>query len=429
MNGQLEAHLQNIEDFIQIDDKIVTYKWISKVLKVHTNTAKQLLFAYSKKPEVSDKLLVTYIVAGEQQDGKGLNFQLVREKDLEETKKAFLKITSTHVYSIQRGAAVSGADIYNADSSYKLTPEDHKFCSIQNEGKIDRREMKVVIPPTTQENNSVSSKTVPKKATEPVSRDTKLSTQKGAEPLKTKDVPPNKEETEEKPQPPKKTSPKKNDKKTAPAKSGNIGALFMKQAAKKKDDSSIKAEVKKVNEDKDVKDAEKLSDKTTVSEVKTPTANKSVGKKKRKKPKDSKDSAAKRRKRIQVASDSESSDQESDGNERFPSPEPEPEAPKVVESEEEEEIIPSTPLEKGRKRVRKLVDRTYEDEEGYIITKKEYVVESCSDNESTEPPVKKNDVETTNEETKTNGAHEDEESTKKRRNCAFQNSKNQTRTS
>ncbi|KAF6214074.1 hypothetical protein GE061_011805 [Apolygus lucorum] len=401
MNGELEGHLQNIEDFVQIDDKIVTYKWISKVLKVHTNTAKQLLFAYSKKPEVVDKLLVTYIVAGEQHDGKGLNFQLVQEKDLEKIKRTFHKITSTHVYSIQRGTAVSGADIYNADSSYKLTLEDLKFCSIQTNGEIDRREMKVVIP-STPLNAPVSTKTASKKEAEPVSQDTKLSSQKGVVPLKAKDVPSNKEEVKEKPQALKKASPKKNDTKTAPVKGSSIGALFKKQAAKKKDDLSIKAEVKKADEAKNV-DAEKASEKTVQSEVKTPNANKSAGKKKRKKPKDSKDSAAKRRKRIQVASDSESSDQESDGNERFPSPEPEPEAPMVVESDEED-IIPSTPLEKGKKRVKKMIDRTYEDEEGFIITKKEYVVESCSDDESAEPPTKKTEVETTNKETKTNGA-------------------------
>lgn len=58
---------------------------------------------------------------------------------------------------------------------------------------------------------------------------------------------------------------------------------------------------------------------------------------------------------------------ESDADERFPSPEPEPERPTVLESdEEEEEIIPATPQERGRKRVRKPIDQTFVDEDGFI---------------------------------------------------------------
>uniref|UniRef100_A0A161M426 DNA polymerase delta subunit 3 n=1 Tax=Triatoma infestans TaxID=30076 RepID=A0A161M426_TRIIF len=85
MNGILEDHLQSIEDFVLVEDKIVTYKWVSKFLKVHTNTAKQLLHAFATKEEFAKKLLVTYFISGEVKNESGVKFCLVNRDDVEKS--------------------------------------------------------------------------------------------------------------------------------------------------------------------------------------------------------------------------------------------------------------------------------------------------------------------------------------------------------
>ncbi|XP_068085108.1 DNA polymerase delta subunit 3 [Anabrus simplex] len=59
----------------------------------------------------------------------------------------------------------------------------------------------------------------------------------------------------------------------------------------------------------------------------------------------------------------------------------------LVPEPDDSDIIPSTLQQepnRGRKCKKKMVDRTFVDEEGYIFTKKEYVYESCSGSEAEE---------------------------------------------
>jgi len=95
-------------------------------------------------------------------------------------------------------------------------------------------------------------------------------------------------------------------------------------------------------------------------------------------------------------SESESEDDEVEEEEEK-SPAMEEEAPPVsalLESDDDDEI-PATPKAEtktrpGRRRVRRLVDKTYMDSKGYMVTKKEYESASESDTEQPEKkPVKK----------------------------------------
>ena len=95
-------------------------------------------------------------------------------------------------------------------------------------------------------------------------------------------------------------------------------------------------------------------------------------------------------------SDSESEEDNDDEDDLEEKPldaeETAPPVSKLIESDEEEEEIPATPVPEtktrtGRRRVRRLVDKTYMDEKGYMVTKKEY--ESASESDTEEPPVKK----------------------------------------
>merc|ERR1712112_340393 len=76
---------------------------------------------------------------------------------------------------------------------------------------------------------------------------------------------------------------------------------------------------------------------------------------------------------------------------------------KLLDSDSEDEVIPATPKENpkssraGRRRVKRTVDKTYVDEDGYMVTKK--VVESASET-GDEPEVKEEKPEVKKVETK-----------------------------
>lgn len=96
---------------------------------------------------------------------------------------------------------------------------------------------------------------------------------------------------------------------------------------------------------------------------------------------------AKKRKRIVVLSDSEDSSGDDilgkDGTDVSDSS-PLPEVSPQLNESNTDDVIPPTPeaeLKKGRKRVRKMKDKTYMEEDGYVLTCKEYVFESCTDSE------------------------------------------------
>nr|XP_018906176.1 PREDICTED: DNA polymerase delta subunit 3-like isoform X2 [Bemisia tabaci] len=129
------------------------------------------------------------------------------------------------------------------------------------------------------------------------------------------------------------------------------------------------------------KEGSSQSSKNASINKKPPVSKKKVQSQKGKKGKPS-EPPQKRRKRVMVESDSEnSSEGDSDAeSERSLSPEPEkPPSPEPME--EDDEIIPATPVEPSKKRKRKAVDKTVMDENGFLCTTKEYVYESCSDNE------------------------------------------------
>uniref|UniRef100_T1HYW5 DNA polymerase delta subunit 3 n=1 Tax=Rhodnius prolixus TaxID=13249 RepID=T1HYW5_RHOPR len=394
MNGVLEDHLQSIEDFVLVEDKIVTYKWLSKALKVHINTAKQLLHAFTTKKEYDKKLLVTYLISGEEKCESGKKFCLVNKAHLDSVKQSLKKVSCEHVYSVQRNNNFDTKDLYNADCTYELTEEDRKLCSIQkNVGDIVKKQRKSedsIVPADSV--NDTSSK-----------GQHKIGTQNKLE--KTVNTSNFQKNTESKLE-----STKPLQEKNAPNKCQSIGMFFNKQAASAA--ISKKQSPKDVVVDKEIEEAKEnilgTNNKRLSSDDKdnsqeddgiiklTPVSKKRENTKKRKKHDKEYESANKRRKRIMVASDSESSSSEFD-EERSPSPEPEP-IPALVESEDE--IIPPTPVEKGRKRVKKQVDRTFTDKDGFILTIKEDVFESCTDDEA--PSENKKETKDNKSETNTN---------------------------
>ncbi|XP_034021688.1 DNA polymerase delta subunit 3-like [Thalassophryne amazonica] len=82
-----ELYLDNIDEFVNDDNKIVTYKWLSLTLGVHVNTAKQMLFHYldHKRKESAAQLHATYLVSGKfMENGQASHkVSVVREEQLE----------------------------------------------------------------------------------------------------------------------------------------------------------------------------------------------------------------------------------------------------------------------------------------------------------------------------------------------------------
>jgi len=156
--------------------------------------------------------------------------------------------------------------------------------------------------------------------------------------------------------------------------------------------SPIKTEIKKeVKNESPKKEIKKESHKKEIKKEFGNSKTKSKVSKKRKTL--SEDPQPKKRSRIMQMSDSESSDgeqEESDEESPFP-PNPEPEKARI-DSDSEDEVIPSTPEKEDksdtRGRKKKLVDKTYMDEDGFLVTKKEYeFVDGSEDEKETKSKV------------------------------------------
>lgn len=107
MADESELYLENLDEFVNDEDKIVTYKWLSRTLSVPVNKAKQMLYTFVEKQKALNsecKLNITYLIGGKciANEDTAYRFAIIQEKDLEETKKTFSLVTSIHIYSVQR---------------------------------------------------------------------------------------------------------------------------------------------------------------------------------------------------------------------------------------------------------------------------------------------------------------------------------------
>ncbi|XP_072220349.1 DNA polymerase delta subunit 3 [Leuresthes tenuis] len=126
-----ELYLDNIDEFVNDHNKIVTYKWLSLTLGVHVNTAKQMLYHYldHKRKESSPQLHATYLVSGKFV-GNGQTchkVSVVREEQLEDFKAKMSLIVSVHVYSVQKALLKDSGPLYSVD--YDAVKDNLKNCS------------------------------------------------------------------------------------------------------------------------------------------------------------------------------------------------------------------------------------------------------------------------------------------------------------
>ncbi|XP_068427175.1 DNA polymerase delta subunit 3 isoform X2 [Clinocottus analis] len=126
-----ELYLDNIDEYVNDQDKIVTYKWLSLTLGVHVNTAKQMLFHYldHKRKESSAQLHATYLVSGKFVDNGQTSHKVsvVKEDQLENVKSKMSLLVSVHVYSVQKALLKDSGPLYSVD--YDAVKDNMKDCS------------------------------------------------------------------------------------------------------------------------------------------------------------------------------------------------------------------------------------------------------------------------------------------------------------
>ena len=101
MSFSEEAYLQIIDNWIQCEDKIVTYIHLALELGVPCNQAKSMLYTYVQKARSipSHPVFPVFVISGYISPYSML-VKLVPEKELESTKSQFTQILSLHIYSI-----------------------------------------------------------------------------------------------------------------------------------------------------------------------------------------------------------------------------------------------------------------------------------------------------------------------------------------
>lgn len=367
-----ELWWQNLEEWIFDESKLVTYKYVASSLKIHVNVAKKMLFTYSK--ESTRKTFAIYLVSGSI-NGE-CHVKLISDKDIEKEESQFDQILTKHVYALGQPSVSDTNDLSGMLhlSSINNAPND----ILPYRGVVCDKSLQV--------------RTNDKIKTEPESKSEEVMKKDISAPVKKTTV---KEEADNAPEkkPLDKEVPTKAAKKTSAGKSNAIKSMFAKAPPKKEKPVEEISEDKTENPTQSKPDSPGKENKAS-QESSCPSSNKTLEAKLNKTSTNNKSSSTKRRKRIQVMSDSDSSDNE------------EPEEPEPVDNHHEQspvkeeppeemmEILPATPAAeetkstKSSRRTRKLINKTFVDESGFLVTKKEYA--SCSEEDEPAPsPPKK----------------------------------------
>ncbi|XP_012287320.1 DNA polymerase delta subunit 3 [Orussus abietinus] len=433
----MDSYMEILSGYVYDEDKLVTYKWLSKELEVHVNIAKQILWSFREKHKDRGDIESTFMLMGNLSDGS-MRVEVVGEASREREKEKFTTLICEHMYSVQK----SLPDI----QLLCIAGEgDCRFSAIKcsESGLLSDEEYQKLMWGDLYKNVPQIKNDQPKKSTdktlsaslfaetdgpessdgkEPISNMPKKSTkaQQDTNPLSKPEnqqkhlTSPSNTVASSKTEQAKKTSPgtikkssTKGGKATLPVKTGPINSFFRKATQKQETQSTIASISKAKNEIvKPVEDAacdaipnKDISPKPSKPILEESKEQKKVKESKESKPKQKKyrgtkrnrsqesSDAAKKRKRIIAApvSSEESATSEDEG-------EPSPGFQEVLPSPPQE--VPSSPPEvlriAGRATVRRIVDTTYVDEDGFLVTEKVTVHEVCSDQEDITPePAKK----------------------------------------
>lgn len=353
-----EMNLQKLEELILDENSIVSCTTAADNLKISIEDGKNILNKFKKDQDdtKSNKVTSVYLLSGMLENGH-YAINIVEEKNLKHEQSLFENINNNFVYSIQKNSVINFNAIALSQDSTNFSPcigsIVGKHCV---EKKVKKREAVPVIAEKPPNKSKVSTffKVTPK-----------IESQNNAES--------------------KKVSPKKKI-------NGGISGMFAKMGTKtktvEKDDEPI-SKKSKPTEEKEIESTEiktkenkqeqtekikqeKVEEDQNKSNINSVSSKNDIKKPNKTKLKEnSKNASGKKRKRI-VMNDSDSDDlfAKSD-EENVDNLEPDDEQPLPKKQ--------ASPVPKNKRR--KAVDKTYTDEDGYIVTKTEYVYESASDEE------------------------------------------------
>ncbi|XP_047445425.1 DNA polymerase delta subunit 3 [Mugil cephalus] len=407
-----ELYLDNIDEFVNDHDKIVTYKWLSLTLGVHVNTAKQMLFHYldHKRKESSAQLHATYLVSGKFVDNGHTSHKVsvVREEQLEDYKAKMSPIVSVHVYSVQKALLKDSGPLYSVDyDAVKDNLKDcHKYSAIRCAGAVPMSSLE--LQQTREKQRPPTPEPESKKPMNGMNGHCGLASKPPAKPQKgimgmfgNKPAPKNQESSKEIKSEQKEDPPVADDSKSKPApKANHMMNFFGSQTAKKPEKKSAKVEeaaetsvsssasASTAEQQRPSSRAEEKQEAAAVEPQKD-TKKDSRSKTKRIKDSDSEEEKMEKKKRRRIkkpVSDSSDEDVIPDSPQPMETKEKSPSPKKEVESV-------SRPHEgnsntKIRKRRRVLKSRTFVDDEGCIVTEKGYESESYSESEDDFKPSK-----------------------------------------
>ncbi|KAK4014330.1 hypothetical protein OUZ56_026856 [Daphnia magna] len=401
--SDVDKLLENVEQFVNDENKIVTYEFLSQNCGIHVNLAKTVLERYVEELKKKKKDLlyqVVYSLAG--YVGKNIRCLLVKDTNLKETILKLDKIISLHVYSVQKGKLDTLSLLYNSNlTEFKKSIQQ---CCSQSGISCPAAKLKPHAELATNNTTEIKKNVEPvkpehamlKKEEESLDASSSKSSIHSESHLTIQDPLKAKEKASSK-LPAKKTVGK-------PA----IAAFFANQQAigrvnpvKEEKKEAVEEIKKSVNgkrvvrepsddesENKDINvDAIKTSKRFKLSEEAKPVKFHETKAKKnvRKAKQASKTSEKTQRKRIQQFSDSESSgDDEEEQDIVLSSPEMPAQMPAPM-SEDDDDVLNATVTEPSNnpKRSRKLVTKAYMDKDGFVVTKREY--ETCEEKEIPEP--------------------------------------------
>ncbi|XP_076171434.1 uncharacterized protein LOC143148713 [Ptiloglossa arizonensis] len=393
----LDEYLETVEGYIFDNDKLVTYKWLSKELEVHVNVAKQILWEFWQRYKEEKNFDCAFLLMGILHDG-GMHVEVLKEKDLLRAKQKFTKIVSEHIYSLQKvlpeiqilGLAENGDVKYSAIKCLE--------CNERSDEEMHILRWGTVLPEV---------QSIPQEKAESISKPIKEGIQ---------------ESPENKSVVIKKNTQKKgfnnlfekanNRQKTLSSTSSNREKLEMDTSNKMKQTSkgnsfelmektiqkggldnflqqgknlveTVSSVSQKVKENTNSIVQENVEKKVTLENKNNKKKN--IRGKKRNRSKED-NGIVKKRKRITIQSDSsdtELSDKEQEEeSEVVPSPE------KCSSVRTRSPSPPKVKFESGKRKILKMVDKTFM-EDGYLVTKKVHVYESCSEDEPEITEVKK----------------------------------------
>lgn len=368
-----EIFLQKIEELVMDEDKIVTNSIVCDKFDTSITESKHILEKY-----VSDgilypgKISVTYLVCGKLHTGEYSIKILDSLAALKEIKKKFSLVSNEVIYSVQKGNTID-FNVIALSEKCEVTSNVYKGIII-GEKCVKRNIKSVELPPLPPQKNfdkqkpPMFFKSAVKKENDCDMKAIQTPSTNGAN-IKKKNgglqgflsQTPNNSKNEIKPQ-------------TRKTPSSEEDTREIKRPRMETNDcQEVKVEVKmeKGSETNDV-----INEKSTKNEefeektprqvqIKKTTSAKGSNKKKQE---------GKKRKRIIVQSDSE--------DDMFGNDEEEEKPDEDIEEEKPVAILPKESIPKNKRR--KAVEKVYTDEEGFVVTKTEYVLVSESEDEESD---------------------------------------------